>query len=622
MTRISQVFIIPLILLTLFVSLNSADDWPSSNLNNANSRIVSITGNINIPSLKWHSIFEREVTTPILVVNLMSKEPKLLFGSENTLYLFNSNGNKIWSISLGANIENAPAILTDSFDQQHIIVAAGRQIYSISPEGTLEWKVYLDDFVTSQPVIFDASGNNSNEILISINHPLLLNSTGAVLWERPDVESKFFAIDDIDSDSLPEIFTGFESIIVLEAETGVTKFKKEYSMNPQQLIYSQKLIFQDIYSNLHILNANGNSIFQESKSSDFQAFSENSILVANFKNSPEPQIVYIQNSKINIIDSATQEILKQFNVTTSNKNCLTAADIDSDNEIEIFYTPLNSKEIFSYSYSELEWKYKLPSQLSVCPTFADIDSDNKVEIILGTLKGLYVLDETPNTKPIAHIKSKDYGFIDSEIIFDFSNSSDLEDKSNLKYRWRFNSNPFSTWTTTKNITQSFSDSGKYLIQLEVKDSDGEISNTSKEIGIYSKNQNPVANFSVFPKKIYNNDKAYFTSNSYDREDLAILESRWDFDGDGNYETDWSPSKSVQYSYPKSGSYNVILQVRDSGQEIDQLQKSISILKNPTKITENYTPNHSSRIFLWILISVIGISIIVFLILEIKKLNRN
>ncbi|MBN1677888.1 MAG: right-handed parallel beta-helix repeat-containing protein [Candidatus Thermoplasmatota archaeon] len=52
--------------------------------------------------------------------------------------------------------------------------------------------------------------------------------------------------------------------------------------------------------------------------------------------------------------------------------------------------------------------------------------------------------------------------------------------------------------------------------------------------------------------------------SVDFEDFAeVLQVRWDFDGDGNWDTDWSTEKVAHHQYSVPGNYTVRLEVRDT-----------------------------------------------------------
>lgn len=54
-----------------------------------------------------------------------------------------------------------------------------------------------------------------------------------------------------------------------------------------------------------------------------------------------------------------------------------------------------------------------------------------------------------------------------------------------------------------------------------------------------------------------------SGSSDDYDSAASLQVRWDFEGDGIWDTSWSTDKYITYSYPDRGTYLPILEVRDS-----------------------------------------------------------
>lgn len=82
---------------------------------------------------------------------------------------------------------------------------------------------------------------------------------------------------------------------------------------------------------------------------------------------------------------------------------------------------------------------------------------------------------------------------------------------------------------------------------------------------FEMNTAPRAFFTVSPASAPAN--AMFVVNasaSVDRQDTtASLEVRWDWEGDGVWDTGWSTSKSSSHPYPLEGNFTIRLQVRDS-----------------------------------------------------------
>ncbi len=93
-----------------------------------------------------------------------------------------------------------------------------------------------------------------------------------------------------------------------------------------------------------------------------------------------------------------------------------------------------------------------------------------------------------------------------------------------------------------------------------------------------KNTAPIADFSIIPN--FGNIATQFSfdaSSSHDAEDeVANLKVRWDFDNDGNFETDWTTEKTAVYKYDAEGAYKVKLEVEDSGELISSMVKDVFV----------------------------------------------
>ena len=73
--------------------------------------------------------------------------------------------------------------------------------------------------------------------------------------------------------------------------------------------------------------------------------------------------------------------------------------------------------------------------------------------------------------------------------------------------------------------------------------------------------------------------SFDASDSWDSEDsLEALEIRWDFDGDGEWDTDWSAEKVAQYQYTVPGEYTVRLEVRDTDGLTDNATVSVEVVE--------------------------------------------
>ena len=97
------------------------------------------------------------------------------------------------------------------------------------------------------------------------------------------------------------------------------------------------------------------------------------------------------------------------------------------------------------------------------------------------------------------------------------------------------------------------------------------------VGVFSceKNEDPIAIFEITPR--LGHYSQLFTFDASASRDLESreheLEVRWDFDGDSNWDTDWSNDKVATHYYSEKGTYTVIMQIRDSNGNIAESRRT-------------------------------------------------
>ncbi len=186
--------------------------------------------------------------------------------------------------------------------------------------------------------------------------------------------------------------------------------------------------------------------------------------------------------------------------------------------------------------------------------------------------------------------SSDYGLADSDVgttstefTFSATSSSDSEDySSELEVRWDFDGDgDFDTdWDSSKFAYHQFLETGEYEVTLEVRDTDGNVSEATYDIRIIN-NTEPTASFTVSPTEATPGvDFDFDAGNSSDDQYKSYtLEVRWDFDGDGTWDTDFSTDKTVSHNYDSPGSYDVILQVKDPESNTSEASQTVTVLTN-------------------------------------------
>jgi len=92
------------------------------------------------------------------------------------------------------------------------------------------------------------------------------------------------------------------------------------------------------------------------------------------------------------------------------------------------------------------------------------------------------------------------------------------------------------------------------------------------------NEPPVADFIISPATgPFTQSFNFNASSSYDpNEPSSNLQVRWDFDGDGSYDTDYSNTKTAEYTYEGAGDYTVVLQVLNSEGWTDNEEKTLIV----------------------------------------------
>ncbi|MBT3748183.1 MAG: hypothetical protein HN936_05460 [Bacteroidetes bacterium] len=135
----------------------------------------------------------------------------------------------------------------------------------------------------------------------------------------------------------------------------------------------------------------------------------------------------------------------------------------------------------------------------------------------------------------------------------------------LFYSWRLP--PEYTWTewdTSRITTARFGRETDYQLEMKVRDTNYLIAQTEKEITIYHENLPPVPVLKVGNKR--GNIRTQFYFDSWGTRDFesnpTSLEVRWDFNGDGNFDTSYSSERTIYHQYPEFGTYKVVLEVKD------------------------------------------------------------
>jgi uncharacterized protein (TIGR02145 family) len=260
------------------------------------------------------------------------------------------------------------------------------------------------------------------------------------------------------------------------------------------------------------------------------------------------------------------------------------------------YTPTRSVELtLSASGSNLEMKisedstfaginwqtyfspvnFQLSTGEGVKKVFAKFKNDFEIES--NSVKDSITLDITPSV-PIL-IVTPDSG-ITNETNFQFDPTGSYDNLSpieslQVRFDWENDGNWDVGWqhlSITNNIY--LIGGGDKFVKMQIQDGAGWMADTTEQIFV---NTRPEASFTAI-QDVTNDSLFHFdASASYDYEDGTNLEYRWDFDGDGVWETGWLTQNIISYLYANDDDYMVKLAVRDQNSLSNETTLLVSVV---------------------------------------------
>jgi len=182
--------------------------------------------------------------------------------------------------------------------------------------------------------------------------------------------------------------------------------------------------------------------------------------------------------------------------------------------------------------------------------------ENQSDFWFFTTKQRPLENKTPVANPGGPYITK----INQSVFFNGSQSSD-PNGTIIFYRWNFGDG--SSQILEKTPKHTYTDPGIYIVTLTVVDNDGRSSmaNTTATIRGTNLNNPPVAMFTALSSVSVNQQVSFDASGSNDT-DGTIVGYRWDFNGDGSFDTDWLNATVTTHAFSSVGSSIVTLEVKD------------------------------------------------------------
>lgn len=228
-----------------------------------------------------------------------------------------------------------------------------------------------------------------------------------------------------------------------------------------------------------------------------------------------------------------------------------SASSDPDGDVVSWEWDLNGDGTYETSGRRITKQYVSGGLYDVRLRVEDDDGDRAV-----LERSVYVA--STNRPPVPKIElSREDPVVNENVTFDGAISTDPN--GNIQsYSWSVNG----TTSTGTNVTESFSSSGNYTVELEVCDP-GYCRTTERTfyVGANSTdaNQPPIPRIEFSPSNPNATEQIQFNASNSSDPDGAIAHWRWDFNNDGDFEID---SETATWTYSTDGNYSVRLETED------------------------------------------------------------
>jgi len=186
-----------------------------------------------------------------------------------------------------------------------------------------------------------------------------------------------------------------------------------------------------------------------------------------------------------------------------------------------------------------------------------------------------------NQKPVANPGGPYVAKLNQSVSFNGSQSID-PDGTIIFYRWNFGDG--SSQILDISPEHTYADPGVYTITLTVVDDDGRSSmaNTTATVqGVIFINDPPIATC-IAPLAATVGQEVSFDASLSNDSDGVIVGYRWDFNGDGTFDTEWMAAPVVTTTFSSSGSFVVTLEVIDNNDAVSPYSTTVSVTEAQKK----------------------------------------
>lgn len=203
-----------------------------------------------------------------------------------------------------------------------------------------------------------------------------------------------------------------------------------------------------------------------------------------------------------------------------------------------------------------------------------------------------IKEQLPKTPPVAAFKIAPASGLTTQIFqFDASDSkATIAGDTILFIRWDWNND--SIWDTgfsrARKFTHRYYKPGSYSPRMEIRNEAGLSDTIQFPVQVARGWSAPQPSLTISPASGNLRTEFVFDAGKTldDEDSLNTLKFRWDWDGDGVYDTDLSEQTVISHFFTYSNVYNVVLEVIDPEGLISTIRKSVSVsLSNPKLVPQ-------------------------------------
>ena len=181
---------------------------------------------------------------------------------------------------------------------------------------------------------------------------------------------------------------------------------------------------------------------------------------------------------------------------------------------------------------------------------------------------------------------------DTSTVFTFTAqvSDDRDPPSAIQVRWDWTGDGTwdTGWSTTKTATHSYSSTGNKTVVVQAIDSGGLTATQSHVVQVTATpppppppNAPPSVDFTWTPTSGDTTTVFTFTAQvSDDHDQPSAIQVRWDWNGDGTWDTSWSTTKTATHTFGSAGDYTVVVRAIDSGGLTTSKSRLVSVTAVP------------------------------------------